>query len=210
MDLQLDISQDEKYFFFSEYDKLGSLEKKIWSAALWWVKRFPCAHPRQSKIAEKVGCRREHVNRTFAKFKNLGWLYLTSRGARKTKILGIPPHLISIDVVKREYFKRIEITSKRTHSYSIYKKNTSMAGEIKKNTLIIPKLAQKLGYSEESCKKLALLPEYILEETLYQCKKRCKFGFQPVSEERYFVGTAFRMAKEKKIHINWREYYAKR
>src|SRR5580765_6258744 len=88
--LTLTITEDQNFEFFAEYDKLGNLQKDIWRAAVWWCKRFPCACPRQSKIADKVGCRREHVNRAFSKFKKLGWLHLTSRGFKRTKIMGIP------------------------------------------------------------------------------------------------------------------------
>lgn len=207
MSLYLKIDQDASANFFTLYDPLGRLEKKIWDAARWWVKKFPCAHPKQIKIADHIGCSRKHVNRAFSKFKSYGWLYLTSRGARRTKILGIPTHLIAMDLVNREYFKRIEVTSKVTHSSSRFPNTTSRTCRLKKEPLVIPKLAQKLGYSEDSGKKLALVPEYILQETLYQCQKMGKRGFKPDKEERYFVETALKMAQDKGHKLEWRRFY---
>lgn len=206
--LTLQIHRDEAYSFLMEYDKLGKDQKEIFKITRWWCNRFPCAAPSQKKIAEKIGCSRKHVNRTFAKFKQLGWLYLTSRGLRRTKILGMPLHLCQMDVAKREYFKRVEVTSKVTYSYSRYRNITGMSGKVVRKNLEIPKLAQKLGYSKDSSLKLALVPECVLQETLYQCKKLGKKGFRPNNEESYFVGMALKMAKKKGHKLDWRSYYA--
>lgn len=118
-----------------------------------------------------------------------------------SKTLSISKILQQIDVVKREYFARVEITSKRTHSYSSYKKKTSRAGEIE-----IPHYLDRLSIPIEAKRKLALIPEYIFYETKYQCEKKSKSGWKPDDPVKYFVGTAMRMAENKGHIINWRKY----
>lgn len=201
------LTQDSLFSFFSEYDTLGKLQQKIWKATVWWCKKYPNAHPKQEKIAKYVGCRREHVNRSFRKFKELGWLYLTSRGPRRTKRIGIPSHLVLIDLYKREYFKRIEITSKRTHSYSIYRRGTSRASDLKKS-LEIPFYLQKCLIPEQAKQKLSLVSQATFEETKYQCKKMSMAGFVPTNDVQYFLETAFGIAKQRGEKIDWRKYYA--
>jgi hypothetical protein len=208
MNISIEVHQDEKFNFFSEYDKLGNLQKDIWRAAVWWVKRFPCAHPRQSKIAEKVGCTREHVNRAFSKFKKLGWLYLTSRGRRRTKILGIPLHLQSLDIVKREYFARIEITSKITHSYSRLPKRTSRGTGDSFHELQIPSYLEETKFTLEQRLKLSMIPENFyrngIESVNYQIKKGRKIP-DPCG---YVVGAALRMAEKAGVFLDWKRYYS--
>jgi hypothetical protein len=197
------VHQDTSWSFFAKYDKLGALEKKIWQMAVWWVKRFPSAHPSQTKLSEKVGCSREHVNRAFSKFKDYGWIHLISRGHKRSKIISIPEPLIMIDVVKREYFKRIEITSDITHSYSNYKSKTSR----RTGPLVIPNYLQKLNISLDAKLKLSLVPEYIYQETKYQCQKKAKSGWKPDNEVKYLVGAAIRMAQNKGHKLEWEKYY---
>lgn len=209
--LNLIVSEDQKFAFFAEYDKLGNLQKDIWRAAVWWCNRFPCACPRQSKIAEKVGCRREHVNRAFAKFKKFGWLHLTSRGFKRTKIIGIPLHLLQLNVVKREYFRRVEITPERTHSYSRLPRNTSREGPVAKKQLEVPGwLMSKASFSHDSKLRLSLLPESVYQEASFQWKKKVSQGFKADNPEKYFVGMAFKIAEKKEIKVNWGSYYASR
>lgn len=201
MTLYLKIDQDAAANFYTLYDPLGRIEKKIWDAARWWVKKFPSAHPKQIKIADHTGCSRKHVNRAFAKFKSYGWLYLTSRGARRTKIIGIPTHLIAMDLVKREYFKRIEVTSKVTHSSSRFPNSTSRAGLPQ-----IPEYLKRLSIPLNAKIKLSLVPEYIFYETKYKCEKKSRSGWKPDDEIKYFVGMAMKMAENKGHKINWRTY----
>lgn len=202
-ELILKINQDEKYEFFYHYDTLGDLQKKIWNAAVWWCKTFPNAHPRQQKIAEYVGCSRKHVNSTFKKFIQLGWLILISRGAKRAKILFVGDSLLQIDLVNREYYKRVEVTHEVTHNITTKKKHTSRgAGEIP-----IPHYLERLKISRESKLKLSLLPEKIYQETLHTCKKLSASGWQPENGEKYFVGTAIRLAENQGIRPDWRRYY---
>lgn len=207
--LTINVDQDDNYTFFAEYDKLGPLQRKIWLSAVWWVKRFPCAHPSQSKIAKHIGCRREHVNRAFSKFKKYGWLYLTSRGHKRTKILGIPTHLVLMDVNKREYFKRIEITSKRTHSSSRFPGITSRAGE-KRKGLEIPAYLRKWRFSDDGKLILSLFTEYTFQESVHKYKITVASGWQPEQEERYFIGIARKIGKSRGERPDWRSYYQMR
>jgi hypothetical protein len=207
MPIILEVHQDEAFNFFAEYDKLGNLQKDIWRAAVWWCKRFPCACPRQEKIAAKVGCRREHVNRAFSKFKKLGWLHLTSRGARRTKIIGIPTHLLALDLLNRQYFARIERTSKRTHSYSRLPKQTSGKTGDSFQEIHIPDYLQRTKFSLEDKLKLSMVPENFYrsarESTDYQLKR----GMKITDPYGYCVGAALRMAEKAGVFLDWKRYY---
>lgn len=209
--ISLEIHQDEKFNFFANYDKLSKIQKEIWKLAVWWVKRYPNAHPNQSTIAKKAKCRREHVNRTFALFKEWGWLGLGYRGRRLSKTLTIPKVLVQIDLVNREWFARIEITSKRTYSYFKYRDLTSRrAGEKRMCSLeeIQPSpLGQKFGYSDEGCLKLGLLPDFLQQEALRKSRDIGTSGWRPDNQERYFLGIAFQLAKDAGFKVNWPAYY---
>lgn len=203
MSLYLKIDQDAATNFFTLYDPLGPLEKKIWNAAVWWVKKFPCAHPKQIKIADHVGCSRKHVNRALAKFKKYGWLYLTSRGAKRTKIIGIPAHLVCLDVVNREYFKRIEVTSKVTHSSSRFPNSTSR----KTGGLDVPLDVQKMKISFENKLKLSMVSEKVRQDALESAKLDHGKGKILANIENYVAGTAIKMAQKRGERLNWPEFY---
>ena len=201
-EIVLKINQDEKYEFFCLFDKLSKLRKEVWKLIVWWCKRFTTAQPSQTRIAEKLGCCRSAVSEAFKLFKTYGWMFLTSRGFKKSKILGIPQHLQQIDLVNREYFRRVEATYRATHSYSNIKKNTSKACEIK-----IPFYLEKKDLPLEVKLKLSLVPENVYQETYHQCKNRFKAGFRPRNDFKYFVDTALGIAKNNAIKINWPSYY---
>lgn len=208
--LQMTISQDENFEFFARYDKLGPIQQQIWRAAVWWCKRFPSAHPCQETLAKKVGCSREHVNRTFFRFQLWGWLTLESRGKKRAKILHIPDSLLQLDVVNRKYFKRVEITSKITHSYPsrrVFTSKTSHLAKQQKEPIKIPPLAIKMNFSSTNALKLGLVSECVVQETLYQCKKKGQAGFRPQNEESYFVGMAINIAKKRGEKLDWPAYY---
>lgn len=208
MELYLKISQDEAYEFFEKFNALSPLRKEIWKYTLWCVKNHLYCVPSQSHIAEKKGCCRQAVSEAFKVFKEYGWLSLRSRGFKRSKIISIPLHLQQIDLVKKNYFRRVETTSRATRNYSNFTKKTSRTGYPQKVDLKVPEIAHKLGFSLDSGLKLGLLTESILQETLYQAKQLGKKGFKPANEERYFVGMAFGIAKKEKFTPNWRAYYA--
>lgn len=214
--LTLEIHQDELFLFFELYDKLTELQKKIWRLAVWWTKRFPNAHPNQSTIAGKAGCSREHVNRTLSLFKKWGWLSLIWRGKCRPKTLAIPYSLQMIDVVNREYFKRVEITSKITHSYSSNIKRTSRekptgpthmgSKNVKGGIIQIPPDIGKLDISFKNKLKLSLVDESIYYDTYEVCKKMSRNGKKIGNPESYFVGTAIQMAYDRKVWVDWAAY----
>lgn len=212
--LSLQIAQDANYEFFLHYDKLGKIQKKIWQLAVWYSKRYPLAFPKQEKIANRLDCSRKHVNRTFSLFQRLGWMTLISRGPRQTKGLCICDHLLQVDVVKREYFKRVEVTSKVTHSYSRGSYLTSKPGE--KVTRPFEKLepsllGQKAGFSNDGCLKMALYPESLQHEAGRICHNLAKNGWRPdVSEERYYLGTLHEIAKKYGHKPKWSLFYQKK
>jgi hypothetical protein len=221
MQITLNITTDNHWDFFTEFDKLGEMQKQIWMTTRWWVKRFPLAFPKQQKIADEVGCTRKHVNNTFKKFKQLGWLHLMSRGARRTKVLGVPHHLVSIDPYDRKAFRRVEVTSEVTHSISNIKRNTSNLPGVFSNKfgqkigppktgLVIPHYIQKTKLSLQRKLKLSLLPQNIYENALETTKRKHAaklLGNDSDRIERYMIGTAFKMAKKASIPINWALYY---
>lgn len=212
MSLVLKIDQNEATEFFSQYDLLGRVEKKIWQAVAWWVKKFPSAFPKQEKIAEKLNCSRKHVNRTLQKFIKYGWLTLHSRGKNRTKVLGIPAYLIAIDLNKRKYFKSIEVTSEVTHSISSRKRNTGTvpdkpAGGFFHPLEISNHLKNLKNLPLEAKLKLSLVSEHIFQEALYSAKLQAKKGVKFRDEIGYVVGTAIRMAEKQKIKLDWPAYY---
>lgn len=204
MNLCLKIDQDAAYNFFTEYDKLSPLRKEIWKISIWWVKRFPVAKPSQSKIAEKLGCCRSAVNEAFQIFKKHGWLYLTSRGFKKTKILGIPLHLQQLDLVNRQYFKRTEATYRATHNYSNYKKNTSSTGEVR-----IPNFSEafKRQFSRKQLLKINFIPEPIIWASADEYKIIHSKGKIIGNPANYFVGMCINKSMKMGHVYPWREYY---
>lgn len=205
---------DESTEFFSQYELLGDLQKEIWKVIKWFVQKFPNAFPSQETIAAKVGCSRKHVNRTFAKFMELGWLHLISRGPRRTKTSLIPHHLTQLNLVKRDWFKRTEVTPKVTHSYPSNRILTSKGnGENfkRKNTTLDPSLlGRQLKMTNDGALKLALLPDAIQHEALRIAKQLGSQGWHPEKPEKYFLGIAFNLAKNQGLKIDWISYYAAR
>lgn len=210
-ELTLSINQDTLYEFFNAYDPLSPLQKKIWKAMVWWCKRFPSAFPSQEKIAEHVGCSRKHVNRTIKIFKDLGFLVLIHRGRKRTKVLHIFEQYLAIDIAKRQYFRRIEVTSKVTHSYSNNRTLTSRGtGEIAteaKEEIRIPQIAVELNFSRKNALKLGLVTESTLQEVLRKCKNLGSQGWKPKSAEAYMVGMAINLSKSRNESLDWKKFY---
>jgi len=213
--LQLNIHQDDNYNFFVLFDTLSKIEKNIWNLAVWWTKTKANAYPNQETIARRAKCGRKHVNRTFAKFKKWGWLSLGWRGKNLSKTLLIPRIYQMIDVVKREYFARVEVTSKVTHSYSSNRRDTSRQkngfGFSRKaeepKVLQIPDHIQSLDLPLEAKLKLSLVGQNIYEETKHQLQRKIGTGWKPANYLTYFVGTAINMAKDLGFPIAWKDYY---
>lgn len=204
MSLYLKIQENEATEFFAKYDLLGHLEKKIWKVIQWFVKKFPSAQPRQSVIAEKVGCSRKHVNKTLQKFILYGWISLISRGSRHAKIIGMPHSLMMMDVVDRKYFKKVEVTAEVTHSYSSKREPTSKE---KAGCLQIANHLLGLKISYDHKLKLSLVSEHIYHEALYSAQLKHSKGEKIGDINGYVVGTAIRMAQRKNIKIDWNSYY---
>jgi hypothetical protein len=221
MDIYLTVSTDLNWDFYSEYDRLGHLQKKIWQVSVWWVKKFPNAFPSQQHLSEKVGCSRKHINSTFAKFQRLGWMHLTSRGIKHSKVIGIPSHLLSIDVVDRKAFRSIEVTTRVTHSKSYVLTNTSRGTGVfckglkekigpSEKKIEIPDYIKKTKLSLKHKLKLSMLPENIFHNALESTKYQHSKGILGNDRERidnYMVGTAIRMAEKAQIKIDWPLYY---
>ena len=204
---KITVKEDHLFSFFKVYDKLGKHQKKILRRLIWYYNKYPNAHPSQEKIAAGIPCSREHVNRTIALFKSYGWLWLDFRGPRKTKTIKMHDWLALIDLDKRQWFRRIEITSEITHSYLPNKRYTGgkTGGAIP--PLSIPNYLQNLRISLDSKLKLSLVSQHTYQETLHACKRKSEKGFFPKNEEKYFVGFALKMAMKKGEKIDWPSYY---
>lgn len=209
------ITKNQLWDFFAKYDKLSPIQKKIWGRARWYCLKYPNARPTQTKIANGIPCSRCWVNRTLALFQSYGWMTLISNGARRAKTIAIQDFLLSVDLAKREYFRRIELTAGLTHSYSSKLKNTSKgsAGSFcaKREPppiKIAPHLEKLKNLPLDAKLKLSLLPEAYLQRALETAKYWHSNGKKFDDEVKYVVGTALKMAQKDKFPINWRSYYA--
>lgn len=209
----LEVSQDASYNFFSLYHTLGKLQKKIWQIACWFCKKNPVSFPLQNTIARLVKCSRKHVNRTLSLFQLHGWISLKSRGAKHSKVLTIPPHLLMLDLSNGKYFRRMEVTSRVTHISSMNEenKNTGFShARSYKSThppAQIPHHLRGLKISPKNLRKLSLFSESIYFQALEICKNKAKKGWKPKNEEDYFVGTVFNVAKKCGFKPDWKHYY---
>ena len=104
--LTFEVTQDDKFQFFQRYDKLGTM------GGIRSGREFagtPSTSPTDTTasryIAPQQDCSRKHVNRTFALFKQWGWIWLQSTEQRK--IIHIDPTCLLIDVKEREYFMKL-------------------------------------------------------------------------------------------------------
>jgi hypothetical protein len=207
--LYLKITTDEKFHFFSLYTPLTKLEKNIFKLCVWYVKKFPNACPRQETIAKKLGCSRKHVNRTFSKFKKFGWITLSSRGKKRSKTMGVTAHIQQMDLVKQEWFRRVEVTSKVTHSYSNNKNITSGDGEkFKPKILASHARGKKFGFSKSGCIKLSLFSDSTIEEARRIMFNHGKSGWMPDGTcESYYFGIAVKIARRKGEYLDWASFY---
>lgn len=212
----LEITESFLFEFYKHYDKLGTKQKKIFQFVQWYCRRFPAAFPRQETIAERVGCTRKHVNRTLQVFQNLGWLYLCSRGCKRSKILCLVDSLVVLQISKRQYFRKTEVTTQVTHSSSKAKHKASgglsfLGIERSENeTLTIPDFLQKAKLSLDQKLKLSMLPESYYRRAIETTDYKMKSGKLPKDRERlnsYMVGAAIGMAKKDNYQIPWRKYY---
>lgn len=204
MSLYLKIDADENAEFFTRYDMLSPLRQKIWNKICQLCRRWLVAKPSQSKIAEWCGCSRSAVSEAFKLFKEWGWLTLLSRGFKKSKTILISPSKTQLDVIKREYFKRVEATYGATHTYSIYK---NITGRRKGEILQPPKCVEKFGFELKDSLKMALVPEVTLQEALRKAKDLGKQGWRPDKDGPYLAGIAVNMAKNNGIALDWPSYY---
>lgn len=215
MSLVLKIDQDENFGFFQKYDLLTVLQKEIWKKVTWWVRKYPNAFPTQKRIAESCRCSRKHVNETYRTFEKYGWLSLTSRGKNRSKILGVPTSLSQMDLSKREYYKKVEVTSEVTYSTNRCRRTTSrgaggLSDDLFEPILIPPHIKKLKDLPLEAKLKLSLVPEYIYQEALYSAKLQAKKGTKFTNEIGYVVGTAIRMAENQGYKIPWMKYYKTR
>ncbi len=202
-ELYLKIDQDENFEFFEKYDSLSPLRQKIWRKIADLCRKWVLCKPSQTKIAEWCGCCRSAVSEAFKLFKEWGWLSLLPRGWKKSKTLLIPHSKRQIDVVNRQYFKRVEATYRATHTYSTYRKVTGR----KTGGLDIPIGIQKMNLSYENKLKFSLVSEKTRQDALESAKLDYSRGKIIHKQEDYVIGTAIKMAQKRGETLDWRAYY---
>ncbi len=206
----LTITTNFEWDFYEIFDGIGEKQQKIYRFLDRFCKQYPNVFPSQTTIAKQCKCSRKHVNRTLALFKKFGWLSLKSRGVRRSKTITFSKSNISLDLHNRQYFRRLEVTTRGTYIYSKDLKSTSRRTGGASPPLQIPFYLQKLNISLDSKLKLSMVSEHVYQETYHALKKRAKNGFSPQNDEKYFVGAAIKMAQNKGEKLPWKRYYATR
>lgn len=125
--------------------------------------------------------------------------------------------MVQVQVNKRQYFRRTEVTTEVTHSSSITKRNGKagvfFAGLEQKvgPPLNIPDYIEKTRLTKDHKLKLSLVPENFFRTALDITKAKHAKGLLPNDDperiERYVVGTALSLAKKHKHPIAWHKYY---
>lgn len=207
--ITISIQNDDLTVFFRHYDRLGDVQKNIWNRIVWYCKRYPNAHPTQRKIAFSIGCSVKHVNKSFKKFMELGWLVLFSRGPRRAKELMIPDHLFMIDVVNRKWFRKVEVISGVIHSKPL--ENPTSSGLTSNKNLHEPPplnrhgFLDSMGFTDEQILKLGALPSNVVREAFQRFKKSKSNVL--TTNHKFLVGIAFHIARERGDEVNWRGFY---
>lgn len=214
MALHIELNQDELWNFFALYDQLGQLQQKIWQRIVWYCTRYPNAHPTQEKIAKGIPCSRKHVNRTLALFQQHGWLHLSSRGPRRAKCLIVLHQFLVIDVSRRQYSRKVEVTSKVTHSDSIEIRTSRVTGTInfskkgeRQVKLDIPLWLEKKPFSHENKLKLSLCSHEAYSQAYSETGDRLNCGWKIGNMEDYLVESTIKIAQKRGEKLNWRSFY---
>lgn len=217
MNVNLEIQQSEFYSFFSLYDKLSIIRKRIWQQVCWFVRRHMHAYPSQTKIGEGAGCCRQAVSEAFRLFKSYGWLWLESKGYKKPKELYVPKHLLQIDLINREYFETVRATYRATLVLNKQKLITSHELPTKVDQekrllkwnqptipVEIPTYLQNRKMSLDAKLKLSMISEEIVLKAEEKMKKK---GGRIGNPENYLVQASLKEAQIKGYKLNWRGYY---
>jgi len=207
------VSQDYIYEFFLIFDRLGSKAQKIFRNIQFFCQKYPTAFPSQGKIAECSDCSREYVNKIMKRFFELGWLMTESRGNRRSKIIYMDDMVLSIDTMKKNYWKRIEFTREFTHKLSYtpakYDSRSIVRNEERE---LIKKRLEAFGFSGDELMKMQTLPWHIVEKMLNVCKS---IGPKVMQRDKikskedlpkYMVGIALNLARQAGIRPEWGWY----
>lgn len=209
MTLYLEIDASESFEFFKFFDNLSPLRKKIWNKLVEKATQWTIVCPSQTTIAMWCHCSRSAINEALSLFKKYGWLWLRSRGWKKSKIVEIPTSLKQIDVRNKSYFHRVRATYRATHTSITKEIYTGKETGSSSEEFSVPFHIDRLGISLKTKLKLSLVPENIYNNALETAKaKHAKTPFEsPDKIEFYVAGTAIHMAKKKGIYLNWKGYY---
>lgn len=205
--------------FLAQFFSLGKHQRTILKRIVWFFKTYSDAHPSQATIAKNIPCSRKHVNRTIAQFKEWGWVWLQSRGPRRTKRLQIPEWLASLDLDNLKPLMKQEVTSEVTHS-SMYSKitgNQKPTGDphskCRKKEVLEPLTiptwvqhkASKLTLEEKL--KLSMCAEATFDKALGLAKFLLSKDKAISNQHGYVVGTTIKMQEQLSGRLPWRRYY---
>lgn len=206
--LYLEINQNEDYEFFTQYDTLSPLRKKIFRTLQKKVIQYPVCNVSQSTLAKWCGCSRSAVSEAFKLFRDWGWITLKSRGWKRPKTVQMPHSKQQIDVVERKYFKSVRATYRATHTYSnIYKYTSSsrVHQEIKNRT---KNLSDRFSYDQKlRLAGLAYLDDEILlsSDRIYQ--ENLSKGKKIDNRIEYTISIGLNLCKKHGYKYPWKEVY---
>lgn len=190
--------------------KLAKMQKKILNYLFGFVVNNKPIFCKQETIALKCGCTREHVNKTLARFKEIGLIRLVYQGRKSPRLIKFLKH-------KNEIFSYVEFTSKITAKGIEYIKDTSyeelayfkeiLNEERKKGPVIFPVHIKDLGISYDQKLKLSLCSESAYQLALERAKKLQK-GIKNIPQ--YVVGAAISIEMQRGTRLNWKHYYSNR
>ncbi len=190
--------------------KLAKVQKKILNHLFGFVVNNKPIFCKQSTIAFKCKCTREHVNKTLALFKKIGLIKIVYQGRKSPRLIKFLKH-------KNEIFSYVEFTSKFTAKGIEDIKDTSyeelayfkeiLNEERKKDPVIFPIHLRDLGISYDQKLKLSLCSESAYQLALERAKKLQK-GIKNIPQ--YVVGAAISIEIQRGTKLNWSKYYANR
>lgn len=207
MSLFLQVDSNEQYQFYEKFDRLSPLRQRIWRKLIEKSRDYVVHKTNQSKLAKWCGCSRSAISEAFRIFKTYGWMWLQSRGWKRSKIIEIPISKRQMDLDKKSYFHRVQATYRATLTTSTRKSSASTTGSQILGLKIAPHL-EKTKFCIKDKLKLSLVAENFYKAGMEAAEEKYNKGKLPSDRIfKYIIGTAISMAKKVGEKINWPSYY---
>lgn len=219
--IEVIISQNELWEFFSIYDSLTPLQKKIFQYMQWFAINKPSNFVCQFTVSNKLKCSREYVNKILKRFQLYGWITWMPRGKRRSNLYFMPPKIACIQVHKKEQLMKQLFTFKFTPSYLSTKKSKTSYEEPKTGKLDPPLRKEKkppdrilpisshvknLDLPFEVKLKCSLVPENYYALAVESMNWRQENG-GVANIANYIGGAVIKRAKKNGLELNWAAYY---